>query len=150
MTKPVQLIPSTLDEAVDQIVQTMTLDDKLAFAAEDPECPGALYHHGFGTSLRNNWGLWDKNSPLAQWFRERGLWHADDFSGCIFKSLWCRLNGLQFDIEKERAYYEEFWKESGLGFDGVELPAFKKPTWTRFLLDKFGKIVKGSRENHYE
>ena len=38
------------------------------------------YHHGFGTWLRNNWGLW-AGSRLAQYFRQLGMHHPDDMSG---------------------------------------------------------------------
>src|SRR4051812_24902765 len=33
-----------------------------------------LYHHGFGTWLRNNWGLW-AGSRLAQYFNQLGIKH---------------------------------------------------------------------------
>lgn len=49
-------------------------------------------HHGLGTWLRNNWGLW-KGSRLSTWFNEKGIRHPDDMSGIILDSFWRHLNG---------------------------------------------------------
>jgi hypothetical protein len=50
------------------------------------------YHHGFGTWLRNNWGLW-KGLRLATYFRSTGTNHPDDMSGMILDSYWTKVHG---------------------------------------------------------
>lgn len=105
-------IPQTLDEAVDQILGTMTADDMSRYCQEDPRCPGIRFHFGGATAMRNQWGLWDESSPLSQWFTAHGISHADDRSACVFKALYCRLTGKPFDIAAEAAYYRDFWTKS--------------------------------------
>jgi hypothetical protein len=113
-------IPETLDEAVDTIMAQMSEQDR-AWFRDTPDAAASI-HHGPGTALRNGWGLWDKESPLAVWFRARGLWHADDFSGTIFDAVSARLRGEPFDLAAEVAHYTAFWRESGCGFDGERIP----------------------------
>ena len=54
-------------------------------------------HHGFGTWMRNNWGLWD-GSRLSKYFNELGIYHADNMSGTICKNYHRYLNGLKIEI----------------------------------------------------
>lgn len=49
-------------------------------------------HHGLGTWLRNNWGLWG-GSRLQKFFLERGLKHPDDMSAAILKYYYDYLHG---------------------------------------------------------
>lgn len=51
-----------------------------------------LYHHGFGTWLRNNWGLWG-GSRLQQYLISKGLKHPDDMSSTILVFYYDWLNG---------------------------------------------------------
>lgn len=51
-----------------------------------------MYHHGFGTWLRNNWGLWG-GSRLQQYLIRKGLRHPDDMSGTILEFYYDWLNG---------------------------------------------------------
>lgn len=113
-------LPETLDEAVDMLVADMTEEEKHWLRTEPDVL--AQIHHGPGTALRNGWGMWDKEAPLSRWFRERGIWHPDDGSAMVFGALIARLRGKFFDVIAEAAYYTEFWRESGLGFDGVPIP----------------------------
>jgi hypothetical protein len=58
-----------------------------------------LYHHGFGTWLRNNWGFWG-GSRLQQYLMAKGLTHPDDMSATILEFYYDWLNG-QHDKWKE-------------------------------------------------
>lgn len=111
-------VPSTLDEAVDLVLSNMTEADKDAYAMEDPECPGAKYHHFGGMAMRNDWGLWYHETPLAQWFARHGIYMADDRSAVVFKALYCRLTGRSFDIGAEAMFYQQFWREHDCYPDG--------------------------------
>lgn len=50
------------------------------------------YHHGLGTWIRNNWGLWG-GSRLQKYFTERGINHPDEMSGVILSFYWDWLHG---------------------------------------------------------
>jgi hypothetical protein len=106
--------PKTFDEAMEAM-------DKLL------DSTGKAYlvkvgHLGFfgGMSLRNSWGLWFPDQPIAIWFRERGIWHADDMSGLLVDGYRAKLTGEKFNLKKEIKFYIDYWKKKGLGFDGVE------------------------------
>ncbi|QQR58222.1 MAG: WG repeat-containing protein [Candidatus Melainabacteria bacterium] len=69
------------------------------------------YHHGFGTWLRNNWGLW-KGGALSQDMQKRGFTHPDDMSGTIFDSYWLKVHGKPIDLKAESDHYKEFWNQA--------------------------------------
>lgn len=98
-------IPSTLEEA------TALLEVELPFALQEkivrtPKHSLSLFHHGLGTSLRNNWGLRNPSSPLATWFRERGVTDPDDMSGYVMSAFWARQRGMHFSLEAEKALWK--------------------------------------------
>lgn len=68
------------------------------------------YHHGFGTWLRNNWGLW-KGGALSQDMQKRGFTHPDDMSGTIFDSYWLKVHGKPIDLKAESDHYKEYWNQ---------------------------------------
>jgi Domain of unknown function (DUF6794) len=51
-----------------------------------------LYHHGLGTWLRNNWGLWG-GSRLQRYFLDKGINHPDEMSSIILFHYYDWLNG---------------------------------------------------------
>lgn len=59
-----------------------------------------LYHPSVGLQLRNRWGLW-RDSPLAAWFRERGVHHPDSMSGIVLTSFWRHLHGLPLELDEQ-------------------------------------------------
>lgn len=113
--------PKTLLQAVEALDKSATDEDRVKFAKEDGNSPGANLHFCGGMAMRNEWGLWDKEKPLTKWFREYGVWHADDMSSIIYKSYWRFLNGKEFNMVKESIECEKYWKRQGLGFDGIKL-----------------------------
>jgi hypothetical protein len=66
------------------------------------------YHFGFGMHIRNKWGLWS-GSPLKDYFKSLGIYHADDMSGIIIKGFWYHLNNKKFDLDKEVKHYRDYW-----------------------------------------
>jgi hypothetical protein len=118
--------PVSLEAALDLMVENWPTAAKHQFMLEPEDAPGGKYHHFSGMAMRNAWGLWVKEQPLTQWFRAHEIWHADDMSAIIYKALWFRLHEKKFDIDKEAKYYKAYWKKQGIGFDGAELPNYKK------------------------
>ncbi len=110
--------PNNLDECIEFIVSSMTEKDlQWAKGCKDKWDFIALLHHGYGTSLRNNWGLWDKESILHKYFRNIGIWHADDMSGIILTSVYRKIKGQEIDLEGQIKFYQEYWAKEGIGFD---------------------------------
>lgn len=106
-----EVYPHTLDEAIDILYNSLD-DDELAFVKSEGV---AGMHHGFGTAIRNFWGLWNKDSVLGEHFRTTyGLGHADDMSGLILGGLAAKVNGVEFDRQAEVARYYEHWANAGV------------------------------------
>lgn len=58
------------------------------------------YHHGWGTGIRNEFGLWGGNTALAQDCHKRyggpsDEWslHPDTISGLIIEQVWRAVGG---------------------------------------------------------
>lgn len=105
--------PRTLEDAVVSIVST--LDE--AFREQLLAIPrGQLikFHHGWGTGIRNAFGLWGKNSELLA---ECGspMMHADDASMVIMNAVWNRLRGISIDDARIKNYRspDEIYRELG-------------------------------------
>ncbi len=123
-------IPTTLDEAVDQIVASMTADDQARYRDEPEDYPGVRFHFSGAMAMRNGWGLWHGATPISAWLRARRVFHGDDQSAVIYKALWRRLHGLPLDdawLAKEAAHYESFWNRSGLTWDQQPIAGFVAP-----------------------
>ena len=75
-------------------------------------------HHGFGTFLRNSWGLWG-NSELAKNLYIMGILHPDDMSGIILNSYQRKLKGEDIKLEEQLKYYQDYWKKSGTPVDSI-------------------------------
>src|SRR5262245_11148723 len=101
-------IPHDLADALielDRIMGTKGRDDVIR-ATED----GMIeYHHGLGTWLRNNWGLWG-GSRLSEYFHQLGIRHPDDMSAIIFDSYWRKVHDKPIDLEGQVRHYQNYWK----------------------------------------
>lgn len=68
-----------------------------------------------GMGMRNGWGLWS-DSPLAHWFRSRGIFHADDMSAIVGTAYYHHLIGDKEVNDEwmisERQYYDAYWTAS--------------------------------------
>lgn len=118
-------IPTTLEEAIDYLVSHTSAGEKAEFLSHK-DCQ---YHFSTGMALRNDWKLWQPDSPLSQFFAANGIFHADDMSSCIFKAFRARLQNTPFDITAEAAHYKTYWEtlEKGIqrfkiGEDGRVTP----------------------------
>lgn len=107
-------VPATVDEAIDMLVATMTVEEKDDFVGVD----GAKIHHGFGTHVRNTWSFWEQGTPLQQDFINRfGLFgHADDMSAIIIASAQVKIAGGDVALEQKRLVerFKHHWTMMGL------------------------------------
>jgi len=105
-------IPKNLDECIEQLKQNSSKEELEKFKNfKEEEC--CIYHHGCGTNIRNNWGLWTETSPLVKYFNSIKIYHADDMSGIIFTSIHRHLNGKDIELEKQITFYLNYWKVKG-------------------------------------
>jgi hypothetical protein len=51
------------------------------------------------------------------------------------------MKEMPFDLEVEKQYYIKYWKDKGIGFDGVELPPEKKSVEKREYTFDTTKLV---------
>lgn len=81
--------PKTLDEAVKRLLAELSKKEKKALK-ETKEDDLIMLHHGFGTDIRNVFGLWDGNEELLK--SCGGEWiHPDSASMVIIEAAWRRL-----------------------------------------------------------
>jgi len=79
--------PSTLDQAVARIIEGMDDTDKKLLRDTKKE-DLILVHHGWGTGIRNEFGLWRGNTNLLS---DCHAEHPDDASMVVIKAVWERL-----------------------------------------------------------
>ena len=105
----VDTTPKTLEEAHLQIEKHAPVEELAKIDAMESEGDVIEYHFGGGLSMRNNWGLWG-DGPLAQHMNQLGFYHADDMSGVILRTFWCRRHKKEFRLKERAAYYDIYWK----------------------------------------
>jgi hypothetical protein len=101
--------PLTVDEAVDRLHASISLNDEILLAAitEDDLTD---FHFSLVHYIRNEFGLWSGNDALLESCRiitgKQDL-HVDDASSVIIKALWIRLKKEnRLNIIESRGNYE--------------------------------------------
>lgn len=108
--KEATYIPADLEDCLVQLGRL--LHKNVIREMRDAKEEGMLhYHHGLGTKLRNDWGLW-RGSRLSAYFNQLGIQHPDDMSAIILTSFWRRLHGVPLDVESQVADYREYWQRA--------------------------------------
>lgn len=109
MNKDLQdLVPATIREAVEVLEASLTAEDREFIKASSP---GSV-HFGGGMSMRNNWSLWERETPMKRDAVENyRIAHADDLSGLIFAWLWSRVRGEGFDPVAYCQRFHDHWAE---------------------------------------
>jgi hypothetical protein len=108
-------IPQNLEEAIQYFDKIVGDEDKFEFLKSG----GNGYHLNVGMCIRNDWELW-WGSPLAKWFYEREIYHADDMSGIILDSFYNYLLKRPIDIEGQIVRYHKHW-EKFMGKDHIKI-----------------------------
>jgi len=85
--------PSTITEAVNKLLSDLSIEDKRQIKNSREE--GLInFHFGLGMGIRNEFGLWEKDSKLYENCKESSgnpNLDVDTASGMIIKALWERL-----------------------------------------------------------
>lgn len=99
-------MPTTFEEAVHFVASQIDVD-----TVEKP-----MFHMFGGMSVRNNLGLWDKNSHLHKYMVEHfGLCHADDTGHLITQAAHAKVNGEEYDPAADVQRFKDHWTR--LGYD---------------------------------
>ncbi len=92
-------IPKNLKDCFIQLDKILSDKDKQTIKHLENREKTILLHHGFGTWLRNNWGLWG-GSRLQQYLAQKGLNHPDDMSAIVLEFYYDWLNGQHDEWKK--------------------------------------------------
>ena len=79
--------PSTLDQSVTRLIDEMDEADK-KMVRDTRKKDLMFFHHGWGTGIRNEFGLWRGNTNLLADCHAK---HPDDASMVIIQEVWQRL-----------------------------------------------------------
>jgi len=92
-------LPKTYEQAVARIVAGLSERDRRTVRAVPTKLDMIQFHHGWGTGIRNEFGLWSGNTALMRSCSIRaGLdankWflHPDDASAYILEGVWETLH----------------------------------------------------------
>jgi hypothetical protein len=104
-------IPTKLSECFSKLNEILkdSPDGKWFLEADEDEAVANSYH-GLGSWIRNNWGLWEENSPLYTYFNKLGLIKPHDMSSVILLSYHRHLNNKEIKLDRQIKDYIEFWK----------------------------------------
>ena len=86
-------LPSTLAEAVTDILSEMSLEDRRRVREMKRE-DLIMFHFGWGTGIRNALGLWGGNDALLRSVCGGELCHPDDASMKIIEAVWDELQKI--------------------------------------------------------
>jgi len=112
MTISLDIVPTTLDEAVKLLKEGLTAEDIKEI--QRPTSVSSQCHFTGGMMLRNEWSLWEKDTILVRWFQGRyGITHADDISGIILECLWNDVRGEPRRDKELAEHFKKHWKEQG-------------------------------------
>lgn len=110
-------IPSDLSEALDWLEEHVPEDEQRDIANGD--LSASRGHFRIGRWMRNNWGLWQKNSELYDYFVDLGIRHPDDMTGIILDAFDARLRGENFSLKSRVEHYRSHWEKQGADPDTI-------------------------------
>lgn len=106
-------IPNNLLECFEQLDAILIdSEDKDWFKSAEEEEAVAQSHHGLGRWIRNNWGLWSKESKLYDYLFKLELSHPDDMSSVILTSYHRHLNDKELELDEQIKFYIDYWKKN--------------------------------------
>lgn len=118
--------PATFLEAVDRfktIIENFEPDDRnFLLGVENAPTFTSYIHHGVGRWIRNNWNLWEQDSPLLNViFKEFGIRHADDVSSLIAMCAWQKMKGEEITPVEWAKGFKEYWEMNNCDVMGYPL-----------------------------
>lgn len=81
--------PTTVEATVADLLSALSPEDKETIRAAKKD-DLIMFHHGWGTGIRNHYGLWRGNEALLESACGKGC-HPDDASMVIIEAVWKAL-----------------------------------------------------------
>ena len=81
--------PTTVQATVEEILASLSDEDKATLRSTKKD-DLIMFHHGWGTGIRNHYGLWRGNEALIESACGKGC-HPDDASMVIIEAVWFAL-----------------------------------------------------------
>lgn len=81
--------PASVQATVEDILKSLSDEDR-ATLRETRKDDLIMFHHGWGTGIRNHYGLWRGNDKLIESACGKGC-HPDDASMVIIEAVWSAL-----------------------------------------------------------
>ena len=120
-------IPATLADAHTELERILS-DEALSKIDAMPSEDGmTTAHFGLGLNIRNGWRL-RADSVLAEHMKELGFLYADEMSGVILATLWCKRHGRDFRLEERAAEYKKYREEQE-----SRTPKARAALWERLI-----------------
>jgi len=104
-------IPRHIDECFTQIDKFWNDSIKKQVKSWSENEFTAKAHLGFGTWMRNNWGLWG-GSRLSKYFNDMGISNPEDMSGIILASYHRHLLGAPVNLNEQLSFYKDYWAKA--------------------------------------
>lgn len=102
--------PQTIRELVVYLCSQLRKEGRDYILAND----SSSIHFSAGMSLRNDFGLWNKESPLVQdAIKTYGIAHADDISGLVYDWVWAIIRSEEFNPLLCVERFHKHWKQFG-------------------------------------
>lgn len=106
-------VPNNLLECFEQLDKMVSdSEDSDWFKSADEDDAITQSHHGLGRWIRNNWGLWSKDSNLYNYLSNLGLTHPDDMSSVILTSYHRHLNNMELELDEQIKFYIDYWEKN--------------------------------------
>lgn len=90
----IQKNPDGTYMSLEQMVQDMLEmlpDDEAEYLKTVEEEKLIMFHNSVGRSIRNEYGLWDKENPYTDCNDHNGPTHPDQLSNAVIHEIWCRV-----------------------------------------------------------
>ena len=115
MTPNPDYVPDTINKAAEALVQALSKDEIEWITKTTP----ADMHHSLGRYIRNEWSLWEPDTPLANDYQKTFhlFPHADDMSGMIITTAIALLTHTENIEDKQKnlaKVYREHWESMGV------------------------------------
>lgn len=114
-----EIIPESFDAAVELLTHDLSSRhrEEIEIIVSEKRTASevaTMYHHTLGRWIRNEWKFWANEGPLYDDIAHTfGLWHPDDMSDFILKTVVYAIRGEEFDRDAQIAVYKRHWESLG-------------------------------------
>jgi len=116
------IVPSTLNEAVELIIAALASEDypTITGTSRDQFLIGS--HLILSPIISQLWSLDDKDSRLVKWFVENhGIGNSDDIVVVTMSAVWHKVNKKRFMMKALLEKQKKFWEKNNLNIYGEKL-----------------------------